>query len=331
MRAVVIRSPGGLEVLEIREVPEPSPGPSELLVRVRATAVNRADLLQRRGLYPAPAGDPQEIPGIEFAGEVEAVGDRVSHFSPGDRVMGILGGGGCAEKVVVHERMALGVPPTLGFVAAAAVPEAFLTAFDALTARGRLALGETVLVTAAASGVGTAACALAKASGSRVLATSRSVAKRARLEALGLDAVLDPEDPAIGERLRLVAGGDGIDLAVDFVGPRGWPWLLDALAPKGRLVLVGTLAGSRAEIDLGVVLRRRLTVIGTVLRSRPTEEKMALTQAFARSILPWLASGRVAPVVDRAVPMEEVRAAHLALERNETFGKVVLVWDGTAA
>jgi putative PIG3 family NAD(P)H quinone oxidoreductase len=327
MRAVVIASPGGPEVLEIRDVPEPGYGPREVLVRVRASAVNRADLLQRRGLYPAPPGEPQDVPGLEFAGEVEAVGSLVQGFVPGDRVMGILGGGGCAEKVAVHERMCLRVPPSLAIEQAAAVPEAFLTAFDALTARGGLVAGETVIVTAAASGVGTAATAIAKASGARVLATSRSAEKRRRLEGFGLDAVLDPEDPSIAARLRLAAPGDGADLAIDFVGARAWPWLLEALAPKGRIVVVGTLSGSRAEVDLGVVLRKRLTVVGTVLRSRAPEEKMTLTQAFARSILPMLATGRLAPIVDRVLPMGEIRAAHAALERNETFGKIVLVWD----
>ncbi|HEX6853334.1 MAG TPA: NAD(P)H-quinone oxidoreductase [Candidatus Polarisedimenticolaceae bacterium] len=327
MRAVVIPRSGGPEVLEIREVPEPSFGPREVSVRVRATALNRADLLQRRGQYPAPPGETQEIPGLEFAGEIEAVGALVQGYAPGDRVMGILGGGGCAEKVVVHERMCLRVPPSLRFEQAAAVPEAFLTAFDALIARGGLVAGETVVVTAAASGVGTAVAAIAKASGARVLATARTPDKRRRLESLGVDGVFDPGDASIGERLRFAASGDGPDLAVDFVGASSWPWLVEALAVRGRLVVVGTLSGSKVAFDLGVLLRKRLTVVGTVLRSRPAEEKMTLTQAFARSILPMLATGRLSPIVDRVVPISEIRAAHAALERNETFGKIVLAWD----
>lgn len=326
MKAVVITGPGGPEVLDLREVAEPGYGPREVLVRVRATALNRADLLQRRGLYPAPPGEPQSIPGLEFAGEIEAVGALVQGFAPGDRVMGILGGGGCAEKVVAHERMCLRVPPSLRLDQAAAVPEAFLTAFDALVPRGGLVAGETVVVTAAASGVGTAATAIARAFGARVLATARTPDKRRRLEGTGLDGVFDPADPAIADRLRRAASGEGPDLAIDFVGADSWPWLLDALAARGRLVLVGTLSGSKLGIDLATLLRKRLTVVGTVLRSRPAEEKMILTQAFARSILPMLATGRLAPVVDRVVPVSEIRAAHAALERNETFGKIVLAW-----
>ena len=328
MRAVVIAATGGPEVLEIRDVPEPGYGPREVLVRVRASAVNRADLLQRRGLYPAPPGEPKDIPGLEFAGEVEAAGALVQGLVPGDRVMGILGGGGCAEKVVVHERMCLRTPPSLDDEHAAAVPEAFLTAYDALSLRGCLVAGENVLVTAAASGVGTAAVAIAKACGARVLGTSRSPQKRRRLAELGLDGVVDPEDPSLVATIRRLAPGDGVDLAIDFLGARGWPWLLQVLAPRGRLVAVGTMSGDRAEVDLGVVLRKRLTIVGTVLRSRAQEEKMALTQSFARSILPMLAAGRLAPVVDRVLPMTEIRAAHAALERNETFGKVVLAWNG---
>jgi putative PIG3 family NAD(P)H quinone oxidoreductase len=326
MRAVVIVQPGGPEVLELREVPEPGYGPREVLVRVRATALNRADLLQRRGLYPAPPGEPPSIPGLEFAGEIEAAGALVQGLAPGDRVMGILGGGGCAEKVVVHERMCLRVPPSLTLEQAAAVPEAFLTAFDALTAQGGLVPGETVVVTAAASGVGTAAAAIARASGARVLGTARTPEKRRRLESLGLDGAFDPDDPSIVDRLRFAASGEGPDLAVDFVGATSWPWLVDALAIRGRLVVVGTLSGSKVGIDLGLLLRKRLRVVGTVLRSRAAEEKMTLTQAFARSILPMLATGRLGPIVDRVVPMSEIRAAHAALERNETFGKIVVTW-----
>ena len=324
MKAVVITRFGGPETLELRDVPDPSFGPDEVLVRVRASALNRADLLQRRGLYPAPPGAPAEVPGLEFAGEVLDAGSRVTGLQRGDRVMGLLGGGGHAEKIAVHARMCLRIPPSLSFEEAGAVPEAFMTAFDAVVVRGKLAPGEAILLTAAGSGVGTAAAGIALACGARVFATSRSPDKRSRLERLGVEGVLDPSVDDLPGRLRLLSGGDGVDLAVDFVGAAAIPAILDALAPKGRLVIVGTLSGSRVEFDLGLLMRRRLTVTGTVLRSRPIEEKIALTQEFGRTILPMIAAGRLRAIVDRIVPLAEVAAAHGAMERNETFGKIVL-------
>jgi putative PIG3 family NAD(P)H quinone oxidoreductase len=324
MKGIVIPRAGGPEVLELRNLPDPVPGPDEVLVRIRASALNRADVLQRRGLYPAPPGAPRDIPGLEFAGAVEACGDRVATLQVGDRVMGIVGGGGHAEKLALHERLCLRIPPGMGFEEAAAVPEAFLTAFDALFPRGGLTGGESVLVHAAASGVGTAVAAIATVAGARVIGLSRSQDKRRRLEAMGLYSVLDPGAENVAGSIRMAAGGDGVDLVVDFLGAGSWSLNLEALAPRGRLVLVGTLAGSRVDADLGTILRKRLTIIGTVLRSRPLEEKIALVQAFSRTMLPLLAAGRLRPVVDRIVPLAEAAAAHAALERNETFGKIVL-------
>ena len=323
MRALVVTRPGGPDVLEVRDVPEPSPGRDEVLVRVRAAALNRADLLQREGRYPAPPGAPADIPGLEFAGEVVLCGPDVSLWQPGDRVMGIVGGGGQAERVRIHERLCLRVPPGMRLDEAAAVPEAFLTAFDALFARGRLAAGESVLLHAAASGVGTAAIAIASAAGARVLALSRSADKRRRLEARGAHHVHDPAAPGLAESIAAASGG-GVDLVVDFLGASSWPLNVAVLAPLGRLVLVGTLGGRTAEADLGALMRKRLTVVGTVLRSRPLEEKIALVQEFSRTLLPLLATGRLRPVVDRVVPLDEAAAAHAAMERNESFGKIVL-------
>lgn len=324
MKAIVILRAGGPEVLELREVPDPPFGLEDVRVRVRGSALNRADLLQRRGLYPAPPGAPADIPGLEFAGEVEACGAHVQGFRSGDRVMGILGGGGHAEKVSLHERLCLRIPPALGYEEAAAIPEAFLTAYDALFLRGRLTAGETVLVNAAGSGVGTAAALLATVSGARVIALARSAEKRGRLEALGLARVLDPGAAGAADAIRMASGGDGVHLVVDLVGASAWTQNVDALAVRGRMVLVGMLGGGRAEIDLSVILRRRLEVIGTVLRSRPLEEKIALVQRFAATILPLFASGRLRAVVDRVVPLDQAPAAHAAMERNENFGKVVL-------
>lgn len=324
MRALTISRSGGPEVLEVREVAEPLPGRDDVIVRVRASALNRADLLQRRGLYPAPPGAPADIPGLEFAGEVEVCGEGVSTLQPGERVMGIVGGGGQAERLRVHERVCLRIPPGMGFEEAAAIPEAFLTAYDALFARGALQPGESVLIHAAASGVGTAAAAIAAVAGARVVAMSRSAAKRARLSAMGVDRVLDPAVDDLAGAIRLAAGGHGIDLTIDFLGASSWSLNLDVAAPRGRIVLVGTMGGQKVEADLGVLMRKRLTVIGTVLRSRPLEEKIQLVQAFSRTMLPLLAAGRLRPVVDRVLPLEDAAAGHAALEANETFGKIVL-------
>lgn len=327
MKAIVIPRAGGPEVLERREVPDPVAGPDEVLVRVHATALNRADVLQRRGLYPAPPGVPAEIPGLEFAGEVLETGNRATTLRPGDRVMGIVGGGAHAERLAIHERLCLRIPPGLGFEQAAAIPEAYLTAFDALLTRGRLRPGESVLVQAAGSGVGTAACRLALECGARVIATSRRQDKRARLSACGVDTVLDPSEDDFAGRVRLAAGGEGVDLAIDFLGASALPLHLEVLASLGRLVVVGTLGGSSAAIDLGVLLRKRITIVGTVLRARPIEEKIELTRRFDRTMLPLLALGRLTPDVDRVVSWREVAEAHAAMERNENFGKIVLRVD----
>ena len=324
MRALTITGIGGPEVLAVRESPEPIHGPDEVLVRVRAAALNRADLLQRRGLYPAPPGAPPDVPGLEFAGEVVASGPLVTTLRTGDRVMGIVPGGGQAERLRLHERLCLRIPPGMSFEQAAAVPEAFLTAYDALFLRGGLRPGEAVVLHAAGSGVGTAALAIAHVSGARAIALSRSPAKRRRLEGLGAHRVLDPSDPHLVATVRMALGGDGVSLIVDVLGASAWALNVELLATRGRLVLVGTMGGSKVEVDLGVLMRKRITVVGTVLRSRPLEEKIALVQAFSVTMLPLLASGRLVPTVDRVVDLEDAPAAHAAMERNENFGKIVL-------
>lgn len=324
MRALTITRPGGPEVLELCDVPDPVFGPEEVLVRVRASALNRADLLQRRGLYPAPPGAPADIPGLEFAGEIAACGELVTSLQPGDRVMGIVGGGGQAQKLRLHERLCLRIPPGMSFENAAAVPEAFLTAYDALFFRGKLRPGEAVLLHAAGSGVGTAAAVIATVAGASVIALSRSAEKRAKLSALGAHHVLDPELPGLVESIRMAAGGGGVALVIDFLGASSFALNIEVLALQGRLVLVGTMSGSKVEADLSALMRKRLTVVGTVLRSRPLEEKIELVQAFSRTMLPLLAAGRIAPVVDRVVPLEDAAEAHAAMERNDNFGKIVL-------
>jgi len=309
MKALWIARHGGPEVLEIRDVPEPAAGPDDVVVRVRASGLNRADLLQRRGLYPPPPGVPAEIPGLELAGEVEACGARVTSLRPGDRVMAIVAGAGQAEYSALHERMALPIPGEMRFEDAAAIPEAFLTAYDALFARGGLRPGETVLIHAAASGVGLAAAAIAAITGAKVIALTRSEEKRKKLAALGYET----SEPA-----------SGVDVVLDFLGASSWAGNVEVLLPKGRLVIIGTMSGSKVEADLSPILRKRLTVVGTVLRSRPIEEKIALTREFARTILPLIAGGRIRPVVDRVLPLSRAADAHGAMERNENFGKIVL-------
>lgn len=323
----MISRAGGPEVLELRELPDPVPARGEVLVRVRASALNRADLLQRRGLYPAPEGAPADIPGLEFAGEVESAGPGASLWAPGARVMGIVGGGGHAGKVTVPEGLCLPVPPSLDWIEAAAVPEAFLTAHDALFDRGSLRAGECVLLHAAASGVGTAAAGIAAAAGGRVVGLSRTPWKRDRLRDLGLHAVLDPADGDIAAGIRTATEDRGVDLVVDFLGAASWSLNMEVLAPLGRLVLVGTMGGSKVSADLSHIMRRRLTVVGTVLRSRSNAEKVALATAFARTTLTRIADGTLRPVVDRVLPLERVGDAHRIMERNESFGKIVLQMD----
>ncbi len=330
MRAVVITRPGGPEVLAVREVPRPVPGAGEVLVRVHAAGLNRADLLQREGRYPAPAGAPAEIPGLEFAGEVAALGPGVRSWTPGARVFGITGGGAYAEYLVAHERMLVAIPETLDWIAAAAAPEAFITAHDALVTQARLRPSERVLIHAVGSGVGLAAVQLVRAVGAIPYGDARSATKLDAARRWGLeDGALVEGDPiCLVERVRAWTGGVGVDVILDLVGGSYVTAGVAALAPRGRLLLVGILAGREASIPLGRVLGARLTIIGTVLRSRPLEEKIAASQAFAREVVPLLAQGVLRPVVDCVVPLEEARRAHERLESNATIGKVVLAVTG---
>lgn len=328
MRAIVIARPGGPEVLELREVPLPEPGRGEARVRVRACAVNRADLLQRMGAYPAPPGSPADIPGLELAGEVDAVGPDVREVAPGDRVFGIVGGGAYAEAVVVHARTLAPIPQGVSFTDAAAFPEAFLTAYDAMVLQAGLAAGEVVLVHAVGSGVGTAAVQIARAIGARAIGTARTPAKLERARPLGLDEGVVPtgerDAPCFADRVRELTGGRGAEVVLELVGGAYVPESLSATAERGRLVLVGLMAGTRADLDLALVLRRRLRVFGTVLRARPLEEKIAAGQALSRHLAPLLARGALRPVVDRVLPLDQAAEAHAYVASNESFGKVVL-------
>lgn len=286
--------------------------------------MNRADVLQRLGLYPAPPGVPPDVPGLEFAGVVETCGERARSLRAGDRVMGIVGGGAHATKLSLHERACIRVPTRLSWEEAAAIPEAFLTAFDALFARAGLRPGEIVLVPAAASGVGTAVLQVAAVAGARTVALSRTPEKRRRLAAMGTPHVLDSAGDDAADRIRTAAGGRGVDVVIELVGAASWPLDMEVVADGGRIVLVGTMGGSKVDADLGVLMRKRLTVIGTVLRSRPIEERIAVARSFASTMLPLFEEGRLRPVVDRVLPLERVAEAHELVEGNRTFGKVVL-------
>lgn len=326
MRAVVITEPGAPDVLRLRDVPDPEPGPGEIRVRVEAAGVNRADLLQRQGRYPAPPGWPTEIPGLEYAGVVDATGDRVSVWSGGERVMGLVGGGGYAEYVVVQADEALPVPDEFDTVRAAAVPEAFITAHDALRARLGILAGETLLIHAVGSGVGTAALQLALAWGVRVVGTSRSRWKLERARDLGLrDAVVTDEGDFVRGVLAATAGR-GAEAILELVGGEYLTGDLRCIAPRGRIVVVGLTGGREATLDLGTLLGKRLTVVGTVLRGRSAAEKAAAARSFSEDGLPLLGRGEARPVIHEVLPMEEAARAHALLESNETFGKLVLSW-----
>lgn len=326
MKAVVITQAGGPDVLELRDVPLPAPGERQIRVRVQATAINRADLLQRRGQYAAPAGAPPDIPGLEYAGTVDELGSGVSRWQRGDRVMGIVGGGGYAEYLTVHEAEALPVPDLLSLEDAAAVPEAFITADDALFTLMHLQRGETVLIHAVASGVGTAALQLARATAARVVGTSRSAHKLARVAALGLDFGIDTSKEKFVEAVMGFTDQRGVAGVLDLLGGHFFARNVECLTERGRAILVGLTAGASTEVDLRLILRKRLTIIGTVLRARPLDEKIATTAAFAERSLPWLRSGIVQPVIDRVLPIEEVQEAHRVMEDNENVGKIVLTW-----
>jgi len=312
--------------LALQERPAPIPGPDELRVRVVCTALNRADLLQVRGHYPAPFGVPDDIPGLEYAGEVLEVGARVTAFKPGDRVMGLVGGGAFAEELLTHEREALPVPSSLTFEQAAAIPEAFLTAYDALFLQAGLRGAERVLIHAVTSGVGTAASQLAAHAGATVIGTSRSAEKLQGLLRLGVHHPLkvDAGPPRFAQAVRDLVGG--ADVVLDLVGGAYLPESVEALAPRGRVILVGLLAGNEAALPLGRLLRSRASITGTVLRSRPIEEKIALARDFARRALPLFESGALAPVIDRVLPMDELPAAMEYMQRSAGLGKQVLRW-----
>jgi NADPH:quinone reductase len=325
MKAIVIARPGGPEVLEYRDVPEPVPGPEDLLVSVRAAGLNRADLLQRRGGYPQPGPKPEfDVPGLEFAGEVVSMGGRVEGFAAGDRVMGLLSGQGYAERVVVHCRQAMKVPGSLSWAEAGGVPEVYITAHDALLQAGFTA-GESALVHAAGSGVGVALIQIAKMLGaSLVIGTAGTNEKLTKAKGLGLDVGVNYREADFADAVKEATAGRGVDVVLDSVGADYLDRNLQSLALKGRMVVYGLMSGASVQANLGVLLQKRARVMGTTLRARPLEEKAMATRAFEKSVLLHIASGRIVVPVDRTFPLAEAAAAQEYLESNANFGKVVL-------
>ena len=316
MRAVVFSGAGGNEVVSVEDRPDPEPGPDDVLIAVRFAGLNPADVVQREGRYPAPPGSPEDVPGLEVAGTVEHCGERVSSWKPGDRVFGLVGGGGLADRVLAHERCVARVPDTLDEQGAAAVPEAFVTAHDALFTQGRLRPGETVLVHGASGGVGTAAVQLCVGVGSRVIATLRSANVEDAVAALGAEVVPEQDFP-----WGMPANADVI---VELVGGVHFPANFEVLALRGRIVIVSVAGGSEIDLALGTLMQKRATIVGTGLRARPLEEKAAAIRAFEREVVPSLASGRLRALVDSVYPVDEVTKAFDRLGEHGKLGKVLL-------
>jgi len=324
MRAIVLESYGGTDVLTLRDVPEPVPGPEEVLVEVVATALNRADLLQRRGFYQEPPPRPDhEIPGMELSGRVVDVGGRVLDWQVGDEVMGIVGGGGYAERIAVHQRQLLPIPASVALADAAAIPEVWITAHDALVVQGGLTSGRTALVHAGGSGVGTAAIQIAKAVGASVV-TTVSAGKVDACRSLGADVVVDYGSEDFVEAAKAATSGKGVDVVLDVIGGDYLARNLQAIRVGGRIVQVGVMGGGQTTVDLGAMLPKRATLVGTVLRARPLDEKIAATQRFRAEILPLFDAGLVRPVIDRRFALADIAAGHDHLESNANVGKVVI-------
>ncbi|MEI7622576.1 MAG: NAD(P)H-quinone oxidoreductase [Actinomycetes bacterium] len=328
MKAVVLNGYGETDVLTLSEVADPVPGPEEVLVDIVATALNRADLLQRRGLYPSPpiAGftpPAPEIPGMEFSGRIAALGNRVTSWSVGDEVMGIVGGGSYAEKLVVHEHQLMPIPANVSVEDAAAIPEVWITAFDALVVQGGLTSGRVALVHAGASGVGTAAIQLCRAIGARVLVTA-SAGKLAACRDLGANLAIDyASQDFVAESLNFT-DGQGVDVVLDVIGGGYVDRNIAASRVGGRIVQVGTMGGGRTEVNIGMMLPKRLSLIGTVLRARSLAEKIAITQRFAAEVLPLFNAGVVKPVIDSRYELAAIADAHAYMETNANVGKILI-------
>ncbi|MEI8397710.1 MAG: NAD(P)H-quinone oxidoreductase [Actinomycetes bacterium] len=323
MRAVVLRSHGGPEVLQFEDVASPIIGEQDILVTVAATALNRADLLQRMGFYPNPFPSGPEIPGLEFAGTVAAIGDKVTAWSVGDRVMGITSGGAYAEQLAIHERQAMAVPSGMSLQDAAGIPEVFITAWDALVVQGGLTSGRWAMVHAGASGVGTAAIQICKAIGARIVVTC-SGGKVEACRALGADVVVDYGTQDFVAEVATATGGAGVDVVLDVIGGDYVERNIASLAVKGHIIQVGVMAGKPVPLNIGLLLGKRASITGTVLRARPLEEKIAISQRFASEMLPLFSTGQLKPVIDSVYAFADIAKGHEYMASNGNVGKIVI-------
>jgi len=323
MRAVVLRAHGGPEVLTFEDVASPICGEQDIVVTVAATALNRADLLQRMGFYPNPFPSGPEIPGLEFAGTVASIGDKVTAWAVGDRVMGITSGGAYAEQLVIHERQAMAVPSGMALHDAAGIPEVFITAWDALVVQGGLTSGRWAMVHAGASGVGTAAIQICKAIGARIVVTC-SGGKVEACRALGADVVVDYGTQDFVAEVATATGGNGVDVILDVIGGDYVERNVASLAIKGHIIQVGVMAGKPVPFNIGLLLGKRASITGTVLRARPLEEKIAISQRFAAEMLPLFDSGTLKPVIDSTYAFADIPKAHEYMTSNANVGKIVI-------
>jgi putative PIG3 family NAD(P)H quinone oxidoreductase len=324
MHAIVVTEPGGPDVMRWLEVPDPVPGPGEVVIEVAASGVNRADLLQRQGLYPPPPGAPPYL-GLECSGRIAAVGEGVTSWRPGDEVCALLAGGGYAEQVAVPEGQVLPVPEHVGLTTAAAFPETTCTVYSNLVQVAGLAGGDTLLVHGGASGIGTTAIQLGKALGATVACTAGSPQKLARCRELGADIAINYREEDFVAALLKATDGAGADVILDIMGGSYLARNLAALATNGRLVVIGRQGGNRAEIDLGVLQAKRASLHATTLRARPKQEKAAVVAAVRASVWPLIAAGRITAVIDRELPMPQAAQAHQAMAASAHVGKILLL------
>ena len=323
-KAVIIRGQGDVDVLEVGTLRLREPGPHEVLVEVATAGLNRADLLQRAGFYPAPPGVPADVPGLEYSGRVHTVGSEVTLYQVGDPVMGIVGGGAMASHLLAHESEVLPVPKGMSLEEAGAIPEVFLTAYDALLLQGSLSLGQVVLIHAVGSGVGTAAVQLAKATGAITVGTTRTADKLDRCKDLGLDHGLCVTDQTFYKALLAATGGRYANLILDTVGAAYLKENLKAVSPLGKIVIIGLLGGANGELPLGLLLGKRAQMLGTILRARSLGEKAQLNKAFQRDVLPLFARGQLKPIIDRVMSANEIQEAHRYMSSNGPMGKVLI-------
>lgn len=323
MRAIVITQSGGPEVLTLTDLPDPTPAKGEVKVRLKAAGINRADVMQRMGHYPSPVDAPPDIPGLEYAGIIESLGQGVSDLNVGDRVFGLAGGGTYAECVVVNANTVSPIPDNLSFVEAAAVPEAFVTAYDAMISQCRLQSGETVLIHAVGSGVGLAAIQIANLIGAGTIGTARTESKIHEAKKRGLEHGIVVEHGQFAAEVKKHRES-GVEVVLELVGGHYLSEDVHCAANKGRIIIVGLMAGLRCELDMGAVLRKRLNIRGTTLRMRPLEEKIIAAKILSNNLVPLFAKKLLKPEVDKVLPLAKASEAHTIMESNKNFGKIVL-------